>query len=94
MQRLAQSELLAMPPRITHPSSVVGRIESSGLGRPSYVMIECAGDRIPDALVLEYGGEDAERKTSARVWIRASVSGSIPSYVVSSDSSSGGYVTA
>lgn len=94
VQHLAEGDLLPMPPRITHPSSVVGRIESGGLGRPSFAVIDCAGDLIPDALVLEYGPADAEHARSSRVWIRTSGRASTPSYVLSSDSSSGGYVTA
>lgn len=79
---------------MTRPSQVVGRIESGGLGRPSFVELDGAEDLIPDALVLEYGPADAEQTRSARVWIRMSGRASTPSYVLSSDSSSNGYVTA
>lgn len=94
VQHLAESDLLSRPPRTTDRSRVVGRLESGGLGRPSFVEIDAAGDGIPDALVLEYGRADAGQKRAARVWHRTRGMGSTPSYVLSGDSSSGGYVTA
>lgn len=94
VQRITASDLLSTPPRITDPSRVMGRVESGGLGRPSYVVVECADGRIPAALVLEYGDGDAERARPARVWSRTRGVGSDPLYRLSGDSSSGGYVTA
>lgn len=94
VRQVSPSDLLATPPRSIHPSSVVARVESGGLGRPSFVVVDCTEGRIPSALVLEYGDADAERTRSARVWRRAGGSGSAPLYRLSSDSSSGGYVTA
>lgn len=94
VQHVAQSDLLATQPRSFHPSSVVARVESGGLGRPSFVVVDCADGRIPSALVLEYGDADAERTRSTRVWSRVGGRGSALLYRLSSDSSSGGYVTA
>ncbi|WP_314428172.1 hypothetical protein [uncultured Microbacterium sp.] len=94
VQHLTRTDLLTAPPRITRPTHVVGRIESSGLGRPSYVELDGAEGLIPDALVLEYGPADTEQARSARVWIRSAKAGSAPLYLLSSDSSSSGYVSA
>lgn len=94
VQHITESDLLPTPPRITDPSRVMGRVESGGLGRPSFVVVECADGRIPAALVLEYGETDAERTRSARVWSLARGKGSAPLYRLSGDSSSGGYVSA
>ena len=47
-----------------------------------------------ERVVLEYGRADAGQKRAARVWHRTRGMGSTPSYVLSGDSSSGGYVTA
>ena len=94
MQHITESDMLPTPPRITDPSQVMGRVESGGLGRPSYVVVDCADGHVPAALVLEYGDGDAERTRSARVWSRTRGVGSAPLYRLSGDSSSGGYVTA
>lgn len=94
VQHVTQSDLLSTPPRGIHSSSVVARVESGGLGRPSFVVVECPDGRIPAALVLEYGDADAEQARAARVWSRAGGRGTAPLYRLSSDSSSGGYVTA
>lgn len=94
VQHITESDLLSTPPRITDPSRVMGRLESGGLGRPSFVVVECADGRIPAALVLEYGDADAEQTRPSRVWSRAGGRGIAPLYRLSGDSSSGGYVTA
>lgn len=94
VQHITESDLLSTPPRITDPSRVTGRVESEGLGRPSFVVVECADGRVPAALVLEYGDSDAARARSARVWSRAHGAASSPLYRLSGDTSSGGYVTA
>ena len=94
VQRITESDLLPTPPRITDPSRVMGRVESGGLGRPSFVVVECEDGRIPAALVLEYGDADAERTRPARVWSRTGGKGSAPLYRLSGDSSSSGYVSA
>ena len=94
VQHITESDLLPTPPRITDPSQVMGRVESAGLGRPSFVVVECADGRIPAALVLEYGDEDAVQTRPARVWSRTGGVGNAPLYRLSGDSSSGGYITA
>lgn len=94
MQHITESDLLPTPPRITDLSRVMGRVESGGLGRPSFVVVECADGRIPAALVLEYGETDAEQARPTRVWSRTGGRGSAPLYRLSGDTSSGGYVTA
>lgn len=91
---ITESDLLATPPRITDPSRVVGRVESAGLGGPSFVVVEQADGGLPAALVLEYGDADAGRMRSARVWSRTVDAGGAPVYRLSGDTSSGGYVTA